>query len=65
MEENERLAKRSVLKGIASFMGKLNSEKFKPKKVEEPKEKKEDSDEEVTPEMIEKLKALYADKKEE
>jgi len=64
MEENERLVKRSVLKGIASFMGKLSSEKFKPKKVEEPKETKED-DEEVTPEMLEKLKALYADKKEE
>jgi hypothetical protein len=64
MDSNEQQAKMSVLKGISKFMGKLNAEKFKPKKVEPPKEEKKEEDE-MTPEMLEKLKAFYAEKKEE
>ena len=60
----ETKVKQDVLKGIVKLMGKMSADKLKPKekkveaKPEEGKKKKED----VTPEMLEKLRTMYADK---
>ena len=57
MVELTKKVKQDVLTGIISFMGKLNANKFKTKP-----EQKESEKEEITPEMLEKLKALYGEK---